>query len=178
MEYTVPGICFLFVFFALWEQNRKKRQRKHISIYTFIKCGQNLSLITSKCGLIDPITIHLGCIYTWVFMWSVVQLWSDHLMHVNARCKGNLLAGEHNIWCLIWCLCWDSTIIIQYKCNISLSYDPLSHTVKDQRPNCECANAAQFFQNNCHALISIHQDCQSIKSNAHYEKPIYISGFI
>ncbi len=75
------------LFFTLREQNKKKTMKLHQHTASS-NMVRNCSCTTSKCGLIDPIAMHLGCIYTWLFTRSgVVRLWSDQLTHVNARCK-------------------------------------------------------------------------------------------
>lgn len=82
-------------------------------------------------------SIRLQCILV-VFTpgFSCGQCCSIVIRSPNARCKRDLwvVVSDYNMWCLIWCLCWDSTIITQYKWNILLSSDLLSHAVKDQRP--------------------------------------------
>ncbi len=48
---------------------------------------------------------------------------------VNGAFEARVVVSEYNIWSLIWCLCWDSTIITQYKWNISLSWSFVSYCI-------------------------------------------------
>ncbi len=121
------------LFFTLREQKKKKTMKMHqhtASSNMVRNCScppQNVVwLIRSQCilGVFTP-GFSRGRV---LFDCDLISL-HTLMPGVNGAFEARVVVSEYNIWSLIWRLCWDSTIITQYKWNISLSYDPLSHTV-------------------------------------------------